>query len=84
MNTLIDHPTRLAEILRSEGRTVAWLARQTGFTRQWVSRVVNGHDIAGEATRASVATALGRTVEDVFPDTSVRCTVNSEGQEVPS
>ena len=59
--------TRLGEILETEGRTQAWLARATKIQPSQISGIVNGH--RGDLDkRTAIATALGRTVEDVFGD----------------
>lgn len=75
--------TRLADILAEEERSIAWLARKVGVSRQWMGEFVHGHRNPGEANREKIAGALGRTIDEVFPPAAVRCTVN-EGQEVPS
>lgn len=59
--------TRLAEIMESEGRRFTWLAREAGRSRQTVYNVANGlHPTP--ATAEAIAEALGREVEDVFPE----------------
>lgn len=67
MTTQTQHHTRLGEILDSEGRSQAWLARQVGVTRQTISQHVKGLHVPDDR-RAQIAAALGRDVADVFPE----------------
>ncbi len=59
--------TRLDEIMATEGRKQTWLARQVGCSRAQISLIVGGYH-ADDATRRAIAEALGRTVDDVFPE----------------
>lgn len=66
------YPTRLKEILETEGRTQSWLARQLGCTRSMVCEWASGDHMPLEATCEQIARTLGRTVDDVFPNTAER------------
>lgn len=55
--------TRLQQILETEGRKQAWLADQTGIDRARMSQYVNGILRPGDANRAKIADALGRSDE---------------------
>jgi DNA-binding XRE family transcriptional regulator len=57
--------TRLGEILRQEGRSVAWLAREVGVARSTMYQHTKGLHVPDDR-RAAIADALGRSVEDVF------------------
>jgi DNA-binding XRE family transcriptional regulator len=53
--------------MESEGRRFTWLAREAGKSRQTIYNVANGlHPTL--TTAEAIAKALGREVEDVFPD----------------
>lgn len=60
--------TRLGQILRAEGRTQSWLARTVGVDRTLINRYVHGIHLPGQDMQAAIASALGRQVVDVFPD----------------
>lgn len=63
-------PTRLAAIIRDEGRKQSWLSERTGINPSRLSFIVNGlRPRDDEAT--AIAGALGRPVEDVFPPEAV-------------
>ena len=64
----MDSGTTLRNILLSEGRTQAWLARVTGIARADLNRMVNRgmHPTHDEAE--AICRALGRQVSEVFPD----------------
>lgn len=64
--TLRSHPTRLAEILASEGRRQSWLAEQIGVDQATMSHYVHGKHVPEDRQRL-IAGALGRSVDDVFP-----------------
>lgn len=61
------YETRLAQILGSEGRTQAWLARVAEIDggRQRVNLIVHGL-IPTEDEAARIAGALGRELDEVF------------------
>lgn len=67
MGTSIKTTTRLGEILDSEGRKQSWLSERTGIDTGTLSRYVNGLHVPEDRQRA-IAEALGRELEDVFPD----------------
>lgn len=66
----IPSETRLKRILREEGRKQRWLASQIGVSESQVHYIVNGLHVA-DATKRSIAEALGRDVDDVFGPTEV-------------
>lgn len=59
--------TRLGQILRSEGRRQRWLADQIGVDEATMSHYVHGRHVPDDR-KAVIADALGRSVEDVFPE----------------
>lgn len=59
--------TALKQILVSEGRKQVWLCEQTGISETHMSAIVNRGFIPPQHLREAIATALGRTAEDVFP-----------------
>jgi hypothetical protein len=66
------YPTRLKQILETEGRTQAWLAKQVGCTRSMVCEWANDSRTCTERWHTPVALALGRNVSDVFPQSERR------------
>lgn len=64
MSTTTYH-TRLDQILREEGRSQAWLARQVGVTRSRINEYCRGLHVP-DGKRAPIAEALGREIDDVF------------------
>jgi predicted transcriptional regulator len=66
------YPTRLKEILDSEGRSQAWLARHLGVTRSMVCEWANRERPIAQGWHEDIAKALGRTVADVFPEQTER------------
>jgi len=62
--------TRLAEILETEGRKQSWLVQVTGIDSGMLSRYVNGLHCPDDRQR-TIAEALGREVQDVFPEASI-------------
>lgn len=54
--------------MESEGRRYTWLADETGLSRQTIYNVANGLH-PSDSTVEAVANALGREINDVFPDT---------------
>jgi transcriptional regulator with XRE-family HTH domain len=59
--------TRLKEILDDEGRKLTWLADRIGTSRSLVSAYCNGLHVP-EDRKAQIAEALGRKIDDVFPE----------------
>lgn len=59
--------TPLQRIIREEGRKQSWLAEKVGIDQASLSRIVNGLH-ADEATRTAIADALGRQVDELWPD----------------
>lgn len=50
--------TTIAELIRAQGRSVAWLARQLGLSRPYTSDIVHGHVEISEQTAERIATLL--------------------------
>lgn len=50
--------TSVAELIRAQGRSVAWLARQIGLSRQYTSGIVHGHVEVNEAIAQRIASML--------------------------
>lgn len=70
MEATTAHKTRLGFILWDEGRKQIWLADRTAIDKARLSNIVNGlHPSNDEAV--AIAEALGRKVDDVFPDLAV-------------
>lgn len=59
--------TPLKRILQDEGRKQSWLAERVGIDQATMSRIVNGFH-ADDPTRDAIAQALGRTIEELWPD----------------
>lgn len=53
-------------IIRS-GTTITEIARDIGVSREWVSRVVNGHSASGRI-REGIALAVGKGVKELWPN----------------
>jgi plasmid maintenance system antidote protein VapI len=51
--------THVAETIRDQGRTVAWLARRIGWSRQYTSGVVHGHIDVREEVARQIADVIG-------------------------
>ncbi len=62
----IDTP--LKRILQEEGRRQTWLAAQIGVRPDQLNRWVHGLHEPIDATKQAIAEALGRPVDDLFPD----------------
>ena len=62
----MDHSTPLRRVLESEGRRQSWLAAKVGKDPADMSRIVNGM-VPSEPTRAAIADALGRHVDELWP-----------------
>lgn len=63
----VRHETPLGEVLRTEGRTQAWLARTLDVQPAQVWSWVHGIHVPEDATRDQIATALGRTTDELWP-----------------
>lgn len=63
--------TPLGRILAEEGRKLTWLALQVGASKQEVWRWVHGLHVPVAAMQGAIADALGRPVEDLWPDAPV-------------
>lgn len=57
----------LASVLEQQERTAAWLARRTGKSPSYVTRVINGERRASEAFKAAAAEALNVPMALLFP-----------------
>jgi len=54
---------RLEEISRSQG----WLAEQTGYTTEYINRIINGKvKNPGIEACKKIAKALGKLIEELF------------------
>lgn len=49
----------VAATIKAQGRSVAWLARQIGFSRQYTSDVVHGRYVVRQEVAEKIATTLG-------------------------
>ncbi len=64
--------TTIAELIRAQGRSVAWLARQLGLSRQHTSAIVHGHVAVPEPVAERIAGLLMTSIFlafDVSDDT---------------
>lgn len=61
----MQHP--LSATLEAQERTAAWLARKTGKSPSYVTRVLNGERRASKAFQLAAADALSVPVELLFP-----------------
>lgn len=59
--------TPLQRVIHEEGRKQRWLAERVGIDEGMLSRYANGLHCP-EHTRAAIAEALGRSVDEVFPE----------------
>lgn len=64
----MPQPTPLRRIMEDEGRRQSWLARRVGIDQSELSRIVNRGLIPPEQVRCAIAEALGRTVDELWPD----------------
>lgn len=53
-------PHRIRAILRAEGRSVVWLARQTGYSTDHITRVDEGKHPGADKFWKIVSSVLGR------------------------
>lgn len=60
-----QHP--LAAVLESNDRTAAWLARRTGFSPSYVTRVLNGERKASLKFREQASKLLSVPEDLLFP-----------------
>jgi hypothetical protein len=58
----------LATVLASQERTAAWLARRTGKSPSYVTRVLNGERRPSDHFKAAAAAALNVPVSLLFPE----------------
>jgi hypothetical protein len=61
----VGHP--LSAVLASQERTGAWLARKTGKSSAYVTKVINGSRRPSEDFRTRAAAALGVPEALLFP-----------------
>lgn len=55
-------------ILEDEGRRQSWLARRVGIDQGDLSRIVNRGLIPNADVMEGIADALGRSVEELWPE----------------
>lgn len=67
--------TPLKQALDADGRRQTWLAEQLGVERRQVWGWVHGLHEPGDETKAAIALALHRSVEELWPTT----TTDTEG-----
>ncbi len=67
-DTSREHPIK--GIMRNEGRKLAWLARETGYSNTYVIYALAGRWNPSHAFRQRCAEVLGRSIEDLFYETS--------------
>lgn len=60
------YATRLQEVLRTEGRTQAWLARKTSIDEAQISLWTNGIRRPSIANQQKIALVLERNVKELF------------------
>lgn len=58
----------LAAVLEQQERTAAWLARRTGKSPSYVTRVLNGERRPSDDFKGAAATALNVPVTVLFPE----------------
>jgi transcriptional regulator with XRE-family HTH domain len=61
----VGHP--LSAVLTTQERTRAWLARKTGKSEAYVTKVINGSRRPSDDFKARAADALGIPVHLLFP-----------------
>jgi transcriptional regulator with XRE-family HTH domain len=62
----VGHP--LSAVLESQERTGAWLARKTGKSPAYVTKVINGTRRPSPEFRAKAAAVLGVPETLIFPE----------------
>jgi lambda repressor-like predicted transcriptional regulator len=60
--------TPFREVLEADGRRQDWLAARVGASPAEMSRWVNGLHEPIDPTKAAIAEALGRSVEELWPE----------------
>lgn len=60
-------PTPIRLALVHSGRTQREVAAEVGIHESYLSRIANGLHVDDEPTRAAIAAALGRPVDELFP-----------------
>lgn len=65
--SMTEQMIRAKTALARAGLTITTLARETGYTRQWTSRVMYGHE-ASPPARAEFAKRLRARVATIWPD----------------
>lgn len=58
--------TRLADVLKAQGRKRRWLAEQVGVSESFISRIVAGERMADAALAERIAAILGTPIFFVF------------------
>ena len=53
------HARTFAQTVRAQGRTFAWLARQTGYSLSQISRIANGHEDGSDRFHLAMERVLG-------------------------
>jgi transcriptional regulator with XRE-family HTH domain len=61
----VSHP--LGAVLESQERTGAWLARKTGKSPAYVTKVLNGTRRPSDDFKTRASVALGVPVDLIFP-----------------
>jgi transcriptional regulator with XRE-family HTH domain len=64
----VPQVTPLKIAIVSSGKTIVQLAQETGFGETDISRWANGRHVPIKRTRIALAEALGKSVEDLFPE----------------
>mgnify|MGYP001604305872 FL=1 len=64
----------LRDILKSQGRTVLWLSKKSGVSRQTLYNIINKTVEPKPETRAKVVWAMDLPVELLFPHHNVSTT----------
>lgn len=62
------NPSPLKRILLAEGRRQTWLAGEVGIDPADLNRIVNRGLIPSDRVKQAIADALGRKVEELWPD----------------
>jgi len=59
---------RITEILAKKGKSKGWLARVTGISRPYITRVSKGEVTPTLYTAFKIRHVLGCLVEEIWPD----------------
>lgn len=62
-----DTNTPLRRLIRTQGRTITWLAGRAGVERSGLSRMVSGHRPMPPSVAQRVADLLGVPVDTILP-----------------